>query len=32
MYVKRPADIDGKVLKTVLKRSIALLKITYPQK
>jgi hypothetical protein len=32
MYVKRPADIDGNVLKTLLKRSIALVKKTYPQK
>jgi hypothetical protein len=32
MYVKRLADIDGKLLKTLLKRSIALVKKTYPQK
>ncbi len=32
MYVKRPADIDGEVLKTLLKKSIALVKKTYPQK
>ncbi|MEO8066141.1 MAG: DUF1801 domain-containing protein [Flavobacteriales bacterium] len=32
LYVKRLADIDLKVLKTLLKRSIALVKKTYPQR
>jgi hypothetical protein len=32
LYVKRLADIDLRVLKTLLKRSIALVKKTYPQK
>ena len=32
LYVKRLDDIDLKVLKTLLKRSIALVKKTYPQK
>lgn len=32
LYVKRLADIDGKVLKTLLKKSIALVRKTYPKK
>ena len=31
LYVKRLADIDMKVLKTMLKKSIALVNKTYPQ-
>lgn len=30
LYVKRLNDIDGKVLKTLLKKSIALVRKTYP--
>lgn len=30
LYVKRLDDIDGKVLKTLLKKSIALVRKTYP--
>ena len=32
LYVKRLADIDLKVLKTLLKKSITLVRKTYPQK
>lgn len=32
LYVKRLGDIDGKVLKNLLKRSIALVRKTYPHK
>ena len=31
LYVKRLDDIDVKALKTLLKKSIALVKKTYPQ-